>query len=257
MTAATPPGVALPFAAGSAIRRLHGEGVVLLGGGRALLMQLAEPRIARGVAEHSSFRRDRLARLLRTLRPMYAIAFGSREQALAAAASVNRLHESVAGDGYSARDQELLVWVLATLIDTTLVMHESFLPPLDPLIAAAYYEQMQRVGELLGIPCGAMPRDLPAFHGYVAEAVATLEVSPLAQELAAAIFRPRPGPWLGMWPLRQLTAGLLPPRLRAGFDLGWGPGRDRTLDLTASLSRRVLPAVPKRWRGPPAFLLPR
>src|SRR5689334_10339201 len=38
------------------IRRVHSEGVVLLGGGRALLMQVAHPRVAAGVAEHSSFR---------------------------------------------------------------------------------------------------------------------------------------------------------------------------------------------------------
>ena len=109
-------------------RVLH-EGVLLLGGGRALLMQIAHPLVASGVAEHSNFRTDRIDRLLRTLRLTLAIVFGSREQALAAAGSINRVHEGVAGAGYAARDPELLLWVLATLIDTSLAMHDASCVP--------------------------------------------------------------------------------------------------------------------------------
>ena len=257
MTTASPPKIGLPFAPDAAIRRVYDEGVVLLGGGRALLMQIAEPRVAQGVAEHSYYRRDRLQRLLRTLRPMYAIAYGTEEQALAAARGVNRLHGMVAGDGYSARDPELLVWVLATLIDSSLSVHERFLGPLPSEVASFFYKDMQRVGELLGIPDGAMPPDLLSFHDYVADKVATLEVSSQAREIAQELLKPSPGPWLAMPALRQLTAGLLPPRLREGFGLDWGPRRESALEAMATLSRRGLPLVPSRWRRPPGFLMPR
>ncbi len=57
----------LPFTPGAAIRRIGGENILPLGGGRALLMQIAHPLLARGVAEHSNFGADRRRRLLGTL----------------------------------------------------------------------------------------------------------------------------------------------------------------------------------------------
>ena len=41
------------FSNDSMIRRVHAQGVILLGGGRALLMQIAHPSVAQGVAEHN------------------------------------------------------------------------------------------------------------------------------------------------------------------------------------------------------------
>src|SRR5687767_6460211 len=114
------------FPGNAAIRRIHEEGILILSGGRSLLMQVAHPLVARGVAEHSSYRSDRLARLLRTLCATFAMIHGTRGQAEAAAAGINSIHERVNGENYSALDPELLVWVLSTLIDSTVVMHERF-----------------------------------------------------------------------------------------------------------------------------------
>ena len=44
------------YADDSITRRVNRENVLLLGGGRALLMQLAHPKVAAGVDEHSDFR---------------------------------------------------------------------------------------------------------------------------------------------------------------------------------------------------------
>src|SRR5437016_12682086 len=71
------------------------ENVLLLGGGRALLMQLAHPMVAAGVDEHSDFRIRPMYRLRRTIRMVMAIVFGDRDTALAAARSVNRVHGRV------------------------------------------------------------------------------------------------------------------------------------------------------------------
>jgi uncharacterized protein (DUF2236 family) len=244
------------FTDASMIRRVHSESIVLLGGGRALLMQVAHPLVAAGVAEHSSFRHDRIGRLLRTLRPTLALAFGDPDQVRGAANRINAIHETVVGPGYRATDPALLAWVMATLIDTGLLMHDRFVRPLVADEAEAYYRDMLSVGRLLGIPDGALPEALPAFRGYVDAMVDDLEVSSEAREIAAAIFVPT-GP-IGpvMLGLRQLTAGLLPPRLRDAFGLGWGPRRDRVLSASEAVSRWVWPLLPRRLRLPPPFLLP-
>src|SRR5688500_15582995 len=83
------------FPSDSAVRQVHEEGVLILGGARALLMQIAHPAVARGVAEHSSYKHDRIGRLLRTLRSTFAMVYGTEAQAHASAAGINRIHEGV------------------------------------------------------------------------------------------------------------------------------------------------------------------
>src|SRR5256886_16971445 len=83
----------------SVTRRVNRENILLLGGGRALLMQLAHPKGAAAVDEHSDFRSQPVRRLRRTIRMTMAIVFGDRETALAAAHAVNHAHGRVAGRG--------------------------------------------------------------------------------------------------------------------------------------------------------------
>lgn len=240
----------------SAVRRVHGEGILLLGGGRALLMQVAHPAIARAVSAHSSYRRDRWGRLLRTVRPMYAIVFGTPEQGAAAAASVNRLHEAVRAPGYAATDPELLAWVLATLIDTSLVTYARFVGTLSALETQAYYEDMRCLGELLGVPRSALPDGLGAFHEYVEATLAGLEVSDDARTIARELFAPLPGTGPTMLLMRQLTAGLLPRSLREAYDLPWDAAQQAVLEVSGRLSRAGSSLVPASLRRPPASLMP-
>src|SRR6202165_2323263 len=112
----------------SITRRVNRENVLFLGGGRALLMQLAHPNVAAGVDEHSDFRVHPIRRLRRTMLMIMAIVFGDRDTALAAARAVNQVHARVRGQDYRALDPDLLLWVHATLMDTTLVTYETFFP---------------------------------------------------------------------------------------------------------------------------------
>jgi len=240
----------------SAIRRVHREGIVLLGGGRALLMQVAHPQVAAGVIEHSNYRADRVARLIRTLRPMLAIAFGTPEQVARAAAGVNALHTNVRGATYSARDPALLAWVLATLIDSSIVTYERFVGMLPSDMLDEYYAQMLDVGALLGMPFSALPPDRLTFTEYVAAMVAEIEVTSDARQIASELFRPIRGTGPAMRLARELTAGLLPPRLRHQYGLTRGPIHATSLDALARVSRGIVPLIPRGLRQPPAFLMP-
>src|SRR4030088_212014 len=136
----------------SITRRVNRENVLLLGGGRALLMQLAHPKVAAGVDEHSDFRAPPIRRLRRTIRMTMAIVFGDRETALAAARAVNLVHAKVSGTDYHALDPELLLWVYATLADTALVTYETFVERLLPREREDFYQEFKLLGELLGLP---------------------------------------------------------------------------------------------------------
>jgi uncharacterized protein (DUF2236 family) len=254
--AGLPSATAPFFPADAAIRRVHREGVVLLGGGRALLMQVAHPKVAAGVAEHSSFRNGKRRRLMRTLKPTLAIVFGSEAQAHAAAAGINAAHARVTGPGYRAGDPELLFWVLATLIDTALFMHECFLRPLDDEAAEAYYRDMLRAGSLLGVRPQDAPPDLRAFRRYMEQALPRLEVTDQARAIARDLFSGRGATALGGTALRQMTAALLPASLRDAYGFRWTRVHDRVARLSIGAARAVLPRLPALVRGTPWFLLP-
>ena len=73
------------FGPGSLTWRVNREGVLLLGGGAALVLQVAHPLVAAGVEEHSNYREDPWGRLYRTLDLTTKIVFGSTTEAEEAA----------------------------------------------------------------------------------------------------------------------------------------------------------------------------
>ena len=238
------------------IRRVSGEAILLLGGGRALLMQLAHPKVAAGVADHSGFERDPFGRLRRTLEATYTIVFGTRDEADLVARQIWAVHERVTGADYHANDPELLMWVHATLTDTALRVHGRFLRPLRESEAARYYEDSVVVAEALGVPRSIQPPDLPAFRQYMRDTVGSLVVTDTARQLADAVLHPKL-PFVaspGMALARSLTAGLLPRPLRQQFGLGWDRNRKTALLLAGAASRTVLPRVPTAVRRAPANL---
>src|SRR5690606_1467050 len=111
--------------------------------------------------------------------------------------NMRRAHQWVVGAEYSAIDPALMRWVLATLIDTALLMHRRFVGPVSTEDATSYYGEMCRLGEWVGIASEEMPADPEAFRAYVAEMVATLQVTPEARGIARDLFAPLPeAPWL-------------------------------------------------------------
>ncbi len=235
------------YADDSITRRVNRENVLLLGGGRALLMQLAHPKVAAGVDEHSDFRIRPLYRLRRTIRLTMAIVFGDRKTAMAAARTVNHVHARVKGQDYRALDPELLLWVHATLVDTALVTYETFVRRLPAQDRDEFYQEMKLLGELLGIPRARFPETVGDFDEYVAEIVAgQLRVEARALELSRLVVRPRllrlPGAVFVPWEL--ITAGLLPVSLRDHYGLKWGTSQERVFQFLARGVPKLVAVTP-------------
>jgi len=85
------------FGPGSVTWRVNREGVLLLGGGCALILQVAHPLVAAGVAEHSNYREDPWGRLYRTLDLTTKIVFGSTKAAKEASDRIKEVHGRVKG----------------------------------------------------------------------------------------------------------------------------------------------------------------
>jgi uncharacterized protein (DUF2236 family) len=143
------------------------ERVLLVGGQRALIMQLAHPLVAAGVSDHSDFPSRAVERLRRTLDLSLALIYGTPVEAEAAAAGIRAVHDRVTGtaDGrpYAASDPALLLWVNATLVDTTLLVYGRFVRGLSEVARRRYYLETVDTAELFGIPRDVIPPDLDAF----------------------------------------------------------------------------------------------
>jgi uncharacterized protein (DUF2236 family) len=236
----------------SITRRVNRENILLLGGGRALLMQLAHPKVAAGVDEHSDFRTHPIRRLRRTIRMTMAIVFGDRDTALAAARGVNQVHAKVQGAGYRALDPDLLLWVYATLADTALVTYEAFVQPLLSRERDEFHQEFKLLGELLGIPRDRFPNTVRDFDVYLEQMVSDgpVRVDARARELAGQVMRPPsrvlPGP--AMIPLNLITTGLLTPALREQYGLRWGPRQQRAYGFALRVVPRVIALTPPLLR---------
>src|ERR1041384_1242054 len=89
------------YGPGSQAWALNREAMLLLGAGpRALLMQLAHPDVAAGVADHSNFRADPWRRLDATLRSYLTIVYGTVTEARAEIQRLNELHRTITGPTY-------------------------------------------------------------------------------------------------------------------------------------------------------------
>ncbi|WP_243723323.1 oxygenase MpaB family protein [Actinomadura sp. 7K507] len=243
------------------LRALAAEPLIGLGAGRALLMQLAHPGVAAGVAEHSDFADRPLARLFGTLDFLLIVTFGTPEEVGRIAAKVRGIHATVRGDGYSGNDPDLQMWVNATLIDTALHIYEHVMRPGDdePDLAAEYYRQSRIVAEVLGCPLESQPADLAEFRAYMAETLAALEVTDAAREVAAAVLWPRKLRVLapGLAVFRLITAALLPEPLRERFGLPWTHNRRRVSDLLLRTATDLHHLTPGVLRRPPQPILMR
>jgi uncharacterized protein (DUF2236 family) len=249
--------------------RLQREIVLLLAWGPAILLQLAHPLVAQGIADHSAFRidpRGRLRRFFHTLDAMLELCFGTAEQAGAVLARINAIHDRVngqllraagtfpAGTPYSAHDPALLAWVHATLLHMNLRVYELCVGPLSTAEKDRYCVEASAIEEPLGIPPGRLPRDVGALGRYMDAMLAGGEivVTDTARTLARAILYP-PVPRLAapaLAPMRLSTIGLLPGGIRQGYGFSFSPWQEAMLRLFAGLVRsvlRVTPSIVRHW----------
>src|SRR3954464_2543686 len=94
------------FAPEGVLCRVCRERCGLIDGGAAAVLQVAHPKIAAGVRDHSDFRSGPVGRLGRTLEGVNTIAFGTRREADAMARRIARRHAGVRGNVASGGSAE-------------------------------------------------------------------------------------------------------------------------------------------------------
>jgi uncharacterized protein (DUF2236 family) len=272
MTTATPrlghldPSRRLDLDRHSMLRRIAAEPVLALILQRALVLEVAHPKIGAAVEDHSAFRARPYRRVWATLDVAVRILWGDETTAHEATAQVYRFHDHVhgalpdesaewpAGEAYTAHDATLLLWVWATLVDTMQCAYERWVAPLSDAEADAFYADMVDFARLFGIAADLVPRDRNAFAAYYASVLDSDALAPTPTSAAMV----HDVLWFRHWnvpaplvrALRTLSIGMLDARVADRYDLALAP-RDRA--LFDRLDRGL-----RRWyRHRPAWLLRR
>jgi uncharacterized protein (DUF2236 family) len=253
----------------SILRRIHRERALALSGPRALLMQAAHPLAVAGLLAHTTGLEEPYERLARTARTLSTIGFGSRSDAEEATARVRAMHRRVrgrlpqgvgpypAGTPYRADDPELLLWVLFTLVDSSLVVYRMYVGSLSREDEAAYWEDYKVIGRLFGLHERDLPdtlEDLDAYRRRMLDGDA-LFVTDWARRQAKRIVLDPPLPWKAR-PLLEtvnfVTIALLPDEIRRQYGFSPLPPVIVRKALVAGgaeyVKRAVLPVLPARLR---------
>jgi uncharacterized protein (DUF2236 family) len=243
---------------------VNSERTVVLGWSRAILLQIAHPLIAAGVVQHSSFRGGALqaaVRLHHTVSAMLSLVFGQPEARAAAVARIRTIHTTVngtlstaigpfpAGTRYSAEDPALLLWVHATLIDSTADIYQRLVAPLSAADLDSLCVESAPLLAELGGDVGTTPLSWPALQHYLATVYRSgvLAVSNDARELGLAVLSPRAAgvavPFSGVQ--RLLSVGLLPDQVRDAYGFEWSSRHQRRFDRTIRALRAVRTTMPQ------------
>lgn len=207
--------------------RIAPEAGLLLGAGRAILLQLAHPQIGRAIAEHSDFAANPLSRLIHTLGYIYALSNGNGAQQRKIINYVDAAHRPVhaardqaeGAPAYSAMDPKLQLWVAATLYDSARAIASQILPGSESS-EEQLYRQYARLGDALQMPTHFWPGNLQEFDSYLELTVRRLEVTAQTRQLARDLFSGRNAPWwirAGLPLMRDVTIAQLPPAVREDF----------------------------------------
>jgi uncharacterized protein (DUF2236 family) len=216
------------FGPDSVAWRLHADPSMLVGAMRALLVQALEPRAMAGVVQHSDYKADPWGRLNRTVRFVLDTTYGDTPTAGAACAAVRRIHDRVhgvdpvSGRAYSAHDPDLLLWIHAVEVHSSVHAYRNYAGRLPDADADRYVDEMVRVAELLGLPPAMAPRTLGELREYL-RGVEGLQLTPGAREsMRMIMYPPMPLPLRPLWVLPASAAVASLPRFaRRMYGLPW------------------------------------
>lgn len=250
---------------GALTRRINAERIVLLGWSRAILLQLAHPLVAAGVADHSTFRArpsSAAARLHHTVRAMLSLTFAGdagRERTLDGIREIHRRVNGTlrtgagrfpAGTPYSAEDPDLVLWVHATLTESIPLTYALLVGPLSDGERDAYCAESAAVAVALGAHDADVPRTWTSMRAYLQQEYTsgTIAVSDQAREVARAVLSPplthvvAPAVWVN----RVLTLGLVPPHVRDQYGFAWRARDGRAFDRLVLALRAIRRVMPRR-----------
>jgi len=236
--------------------KIHSDPAMAIGGIRALLQQALHPDAMYGVAKNSNFREDAWGRLQRTGDYVSTITFGSRDEAEALSARVQKIHTALGLD-----DPHLLLWVHMSMVDSFLDIAIRSGLLLDVEQQDQYVAEMVAFAEAVGINAAQVPATVEQMKKYFLDISPELSASDDAKR--AALFLTIPPlptavrfatPAAPAWAsLALIAASSLPAWARSLYGTPTLPGQNFATDISLKAIRKTLGAIPDAILAPPVY----
>jgi uncharacterized protein (DUF2236 family) len=246
--------------------QVHSDPTFSIGGLRALLLQALHPVAMDGVAKFSGgFKDEPWPRLIRTAVYVDTLTFGTRTDAVRAAARVRGIHRRLSGveettrRAYRVDDPDLLLWVHCCEVDSLLTVARRGGLPLGDDDADRYVAEQVTAAELIGIPRDGVPASVAELADYFATVRSSLAVTPAAREAYRLILLPPMKTWVRYltpaqpaWGgLASLAVALLPAWARRMVSLPGLPLTDAAATAGVRAFRQTMLLLPQRARRSP------
>jgi uncharacterized protein (DUF2236 family) len=250
---AHPPG--LPLGPDSLTWRYFGDHRMALLGPRAAVLQNMLPALGQGVEDHSVWFAETLARLQRSIPPIFDTVYGVEPET--SGHEVRDFHRTIKGrlpDGspYSALNPDTFYWAHACFVEHLITATDTFIKRLSRAEKEQVFAESITWYGRYGVSSRGTPRTYAEFESYFAQA---LEERLVAHRTAAYGVgyatkgwpRPRRIPAPVWWLVRRpanavsssLTIGGMPRRGREILGLPWDASRERRYQRFARLSRAL------------------
>jgi uncharacterized protein (DUF2236 family) len=228
-----------------------------------LILQVAHPVVGAGVAANSNFAAAPWTRLLRTMRSVDRVVFGSDRVAAAEGRRLQRLHAGIRGVDdlgrpYDGLDPAAYAWVHLTLFQLLVDVQRVFGEPLTPSQQGTLYLEWRQVGRVLRIRDEQLPATWSGFRLQFDDTVErVLEANRAVEDVLAAVAHPR-NPF-SVLPARLwepiagragelsllLSVGVLPPVLRRRIGIPWATADQERLERQVYRLRSVFAVLPR------------
>ena len=223
--------------------------------------------LGQGVEDHSVWFAETLARLERSIPPIYNTVYGG--DPVGSGHQVRDFHRPIKGrlpDGspYSALNPDTYYWAHACFVEHLITATDTFIRRLSKSEKEQIFAESVTWFERYGVSARGTPRTYDEFTAYFDR---TLEERLVAHRTAAYGVgyatkgwpRPRKVPRLVWWVIRRpvdaisssLTIGGMPPKGREILGLPWDAARERRWQRFAALCRAMSPLydrLPAHWR---------
>lgn len=247
----------LPLGPDSLTWRYFGDNRMALLGPRAAVLQNMLPALGQGVEDHSVWFAETLARLQRSIPPIFNTVYGADGHA--AGHEVRDFHRTIKGtlpDGkpYSALNPDTYYWAHATFVEHLITATDTFIRRLSEAEKEQIFRESITWFERYGVSSRGTPQTWAEFQDYWQHA---LDERLVAHRTAAYGVgyatkgwpRPKQVPAL-LWRIirrpvnavsASLTIGGLPPQAREILGLPWDERRERRYQRFARACRAARP----------------
>jgi uncharacterized protein (DUF2236 family) len=258
---------ALPLGPDSLTWRYFGDNRMALLGPRAAVLQNMLPALGQGVEDHSVWFAETLARLQRSIPPIFNTVYGADPET--SGHEVRDFHKPIKGrlpDGspYSALNPDTYYWAHACFVEHLITATDTFIRRLSREEKEQIFAESRTWFDRYGVSSRGTPQSYAEFEGYFEHALAERVVAHRTASYGVGYAvkgwpRPKRVPRAVWWLVRRpvnaisasLTIGGMPPRGREILGLPWDARRERRWQRFSAVCRALAPAydrLPARWR---------